>query len=111
MPITPEVAETTGSCDPGSSYAARRHLEHAFRAISTEDQAVVIMFELDGRSTSEIAQMLDKSEGSIRVRLHRARGRMREALARFQSTSTKESVTEPALKKESLCVVTKPNRD
>jgi len=111
LPITSEVAETTGSHDPGPSYAARRHLDRAFRALSPEDQAVVIMFELDGRSTSEVAQMLGKSEGSIRVRLHRARGRMREALARFQSTSTKESVTEPALTKESLCAVTKPNKD
>jgi len=111
LPITPELVEQAGSHDPGASYDARRHLDRAFRVLSPEDQAVVIMFELDGRSTSEIARILGKSEGSIRVRLHRARGRMREVLARFQSTSTQESETEPALTKESVCVVTKPNRN
>jgi len=109
LPMTPEAFEHPGSHDPGASYAARRHLDRAFGAISPEDQAVVVMFELDGWSTSEIARLLGKSEGSIRVRLHRARGKMREALARFQSTSGKESITESALTKESVCVVTKPN--
>ncbi|UCD64100.1 MAG: RNA polymerase sigma factor [Candidatus Zixiibacteriota bacterium] len=111
LPITPGVIERAGGLDPTDGYAARRYLERAFKVLSPDDQAVVIMFELDGRSTSEIAQMLGKSEGSVRVRLHRARGRMREALARFQSTSTLESVTEPALTKENLCVVTKPKKD
>lgn len=111
MPMKPEVVEQTGGRDPGVGYTARRHLEQAFKAISLEDRAVIVLYELDGWSTSDIARMMGKSEGSIRVRLHRARGKMREAMARFHSTSINESVTEPALTKESVCVATKPNKN
>jgi hypothetical protein len=52
-----------------------------------------------------------KTEASIRVRLHRARGRMRKALCGCESNSRQEAMVKPALAKERVCVAAKPEGD
>ncbi len=67
--------------DPSGEYEARRQLEYAFSALSAEDRIIVTLAELDGWKISEIAQLTSKSEGNVKMRLSRAREKMRKRLS------------------------------
>jgi RNA polymerase sigma-70 factor (ECF subfamily) len=47
-----------------------------------DHRAALILFNLEGRSVAETAQILDISVAAAKVRLHRARARLKEALSR-----------------------------
>ncbi len=53
----------------------------AVRALSSQQRAVVFLTYWDDLSPSEIAALLDVSEGSIRKQLARARAHLRKALS------------------------------
>jgi len=108
--LTPERSEMS-SFDPGSAYAARRRLEIAFRALNSNDHALVTLFELQGWTVAELTEIAGQSEGNIKVRLFRSRKKMRRALIRFDKRSAQEKVTRNNLIKEKVCVVTKPGKD
>ena len=57
---------------------------------------VVLMHYIDGLSCEEIAALLDSSPGAVRVRLHRARGQLREQLA---------AVAPLPMPKEGICMI------
>ena len=57
-----------------------RLLETAIDALPERYRAVVVLRELEGMSTQEAATCLSISEEAARVRLHRARGLLREEL-------------------------------
>ena len=58
----------------------RDELERAFRRLSAEHRAVVVMHHYLGLSGAEIAEALGLSPGTVRSRLHYARQQMRAAL-------------------------------
>lgn len=96
--------------DPAPGYASRRLLERAFRAVSTEDRALITLFEMEGWSTAELSKLNGRSEQALRVRLHRARRRMREALVRHQESVTRR-VAKPITVEDLLCAVRKSDAD
>jgi RNA polymerase sigma-70 factor (ECF subfamily) len=61
----------------------RRHLEAALMALPEGLRLVFILRELQGLSTDETATTLGVSAGTVKVRLHRARLRLRELLAEY----------------------------
>ena len=61
----------------------RRELEHALAALPDQQRYIVTLFELDGLSGPEIAEMLDMAEGTVRWHLHQARRTLRAALGPF----------------------------
>ncbi len=110
LPLTPEMEQNAPGVNPIGEHAARRTLERAFKAIGPEERALVTLFELEGWSVRELAGLNGASEGAIKVRLSRARRKMREALARFPSASARR--TEKAkLSEVDVCVVAKPGTD
>jgi RNA polymerase sigma-70 factor, ECF subfamily len=58
----------------------RRQLDQAIRDLPEPLRLVVILRDLEGLSTEETAAELGLSPGAVKVRLHRARQRLREAL-------------------------------
>jgi RNA polymerase sigma-70 factor (ECF subfamily) len=111
VPLTPDIYETVAADNPVPRQAARRRLEIAFRAVSPEDRALVTLFELEGRSINEIAELSGKASGTIRVRLFRARNKMRQAIIRYFRQSGPEKKTNPLRSKDKVCVVQKPAED
>jgi RNA polymerase sigma-70 factor (ECF subfamily) len=119
-PLTSEIEETVGGADPTVRYAARRRLERAFRAVSAEERAMITLFELQGWSAAELARLYGKTEGNIKVRLSRARRKMRKALVK-QSPSRRTRKTRETQKthenvetfegKDRICVATKPGEN
>jgi len=110
-PLTQEIADTIVGDDPGPRKAAQRRLEIAFKAVSSDDRALVTLFEIEGWPIEEIARMTGRSSGSIRVRLTRARDKMRRALIRYLRQSGPESISNPFLSEDKVCVVQKPAED
>ncbi|MDT3439775.1 sigma-70 region 4 domain-containing protein [Pseudofrankia sp. BMG5.37] len=55
--------------------------------LSETDRAVLTLSAWDGLTTDEIAGALQLTPSAVRQRLHRARRRLREALADHQQTS------------------------
>jgi len=58
----------------------RSSLNQALGSLPDRQRLIVTLFEIDGRSTEEIAGMLNVSQVTIRWHLHQARRALREAL-------------------------------
>jgi len=59
---------------------AREILDFALRKLSPEEQLVITLQEIEGKSVIEISQITGWSRVGVRVRAHRARGKLRNAL-------------------------------
>jgi RNA polymerase sigma-70 factor (ECF subfamily) len=94
--------------DPAPQYAARRRLEMALCALSPREQALVVLFELHGWSLAELSGVFDASSGSLKVRLHRARKKMRRVLEKAVDSGFRTARDDT---KDELCVATKRGRD
>jgi RNA polymerase sigma-70 factor (ECF subfamily) len=97
--------------DPRGAIEARRLLERAFATIPPEDRALVILFELEGWTMTELAAMTGRTPSGMKVRLFRIRRRMREALERYLARCDRKTRIEATLNEEDLCIAAKPNVD
>jgi len=61
----------------------RRELQNALAQLPDEQRWVVELFEIDGFTGPEIAEMLEMAEGTVRWHLHGARQTLRTVLAHF----------------------------
>jgi len=111
VPITADIREMPDNSNMAAMYAARRRLERAFQALNADDRALVVLRELQGWTISELAVLYDKSESNLKVRLFRARRKMRQALIRHFKESEQQTETLKIQSKEKICVVTKPGED
>jgi RNA polymerase sigma-70 factor (ECF subfamily) len=80
--LTPEAIENARVDDPRDRLFWRRRLTQVLRVLTPEDRALVVLHEVEGWSVPELAEMFSRPEGTIKTRLHRARGRMRQSLER-----------------------------
>lgn len=110
-PLTPQIEDTIGGTNPVTVQAARRRLDIAFRALSPDEKALVTLFELEGWPTSDLADLVGLSEGNVRVRLTRARSKMRKALIRYFKGSGSEKLIQTLSGEDKVCVVQKPVKD
>jgi DNA-directed RNA polymerase specialized sigma24 family protein len=65
-------------------------------ALSSDERVIVTLVDLEGWKISEVAELIKKSIGSIKMRLRRARDKMRKKLIEFyqldnESTTKQES--------------------
>lgn len=73
-----------GSADIETEIAARalpEHLQDLLSDLPPDYRAVVVLKDVIGFSYEEIAELLEIPVGTVRSRIHRGRGRLREALA------------------------------
>jgi RNA polymerase sigma-70 factor (ECF subfamily) len=87
---------------PVESGAIRREMSACVRAVvdglPDSQRTVLVLSEFEGHSDAEIATLLGRSVGSVKIRLHRARARLRDDLARccrLYSDSRNEIACEP----------------
>jgi RNA polymerase sigma-70 factor, ECF subfamily len=66
--------------DAQMSVAHRDELERAFRRLSTEHRAVLVLHHYVGLSGAEVGEALGLSAGTVRSRLHYARQAVRAAI-------------------------------
>ncbi len=75
-----ECLPDTDSPDPADDLTLREALQSFFDSLSEEDRAIMVRRYYDGEPTEAIAVSLGLRHGTVRVRLHRLRERLREHL-------------------------------
>lgn len=83
-------AKTAPADDPSGLYAARRRLEWAMTALSRDDRWLVMLCELEGWKIAEAAAMMSMTEGQIKMRLARAKKKMRQKLVELYGKQNAE---------------------
>ena len=109
LPLSREAFETAAEADPTAAHLARFRLEKAFAAVTADDRALIVLFEMHGWSIAEIAEMTGKSKDSIKVRLSRVRQKMRKALVTYLKRAG--STERELLAKGEVCVATRSVKD
>jgi RNA polymerase sigma-70 factor, ECF subfamily len=82
---TVEVPAGTSSTTPSPLLETERselrnHLKKALQLLPERQRVIVTMFDVEGFSSPEIAEVLGISDGTVRWHLHQARRVLREAL-------------------------------
>jgi RNA polymerase sigma-70 factor (ECF subfamily) len=68
--------------DPGTALAGRDELDRAFRELSPDHRAVLVLHHYAGLTKAEVADILGIPVGTVGSRLHNAARRLRAALDR-----------------------------
>jgi RNA polymerase sigma factor (sigma-70 family) len=78
--------------DPADRLTADESVLAAIKSLSDQDREVLLLSTWEDLKPKEIARALSLGEATVRTRLHRARGRLRESL---ESAGTSNEVNEP----------------
>jgi RNA polymerase sigma factor (sigma-70 family) len=103
-----EIADHDWNYDPTNFYEAKRRLDSALSALSIDDRIIVTLAELEGWKISELAELTSKTEGFIKMRLSRARTKMRERLGSLHRRTTKRIRDRGTV---NICCATEPEED
>jgi len=78
LPSTPRDPEgaATGA-------EAQRQVQQALLALAPDLRAAVVLYDIEGQSYREIAEVLGVPEGTVKSRIHRGRQALREELRQF----------------------------
>ena len=71
------------SDDPTEAQLAKVKLEKLFKVLSVYERGLVVLYELEGWTIGEIAGLYKKTEGSIKLKLFRARNKLKDELKRL----------------------------
>ena len=80
FPMTESVP--VSRIDPRGEHEARRLLDRALKELSSDDRALIILHDLQGWPMPDLAAMLKMPEGTVKVRIFRAKQKMRKYLER-----------------------------
>jgi RNA polymerase sigma-70 factor (ECF subfamily) len=86
---------------------ARLRLEIAMKPLSVKDRALVLLFETEGWSTTELAGLAGVSVDSVKARLSRTRRKMKTALVKYLSSGTQVSIPGWSEQEKDVCDVVK----
>jgi RNA polymerase sigma factor (sigma-70 family) len=81
----------SATTDPAVQVADREQLEQAFRRLSTEQRAVIVLQYYRDLTLPEIAEVLQVPLGTVRSRLHYAKRVLRAAIEADARQATRES--------------------
>ncbi|MFN3422227.1 MAG: RNA polymerase sigma factor [Armatimonadota bacterium] len=77
------IAEWRDPAEVAEQNELKRILEEAIQQLPESYRAVFLLRDVEGLSTKEVADILGISEGNVKVRLLRARLKLREILSRY----------------------------
>jgi RNA polymerase sigma-70 factor, ECF subfamily len=85
-----EIVESLSQKDPGGDRTSQlselqEKLNEVLQKLSPKHRTVVILFEIEGLSHQEIAEVMHTSEGTVRSRLHYARTQLQADLQSYLS--------------------------
>lgn len=89
LPFTKEAESLLISDNPSKSHLANLWLEKLYKAISAEEQGLIVLYEMEQWTIAELAEAYNKSEGAIKLKLFRIRNKMKKELKRLSNQSEK----------------------
>jgi RNA polymerase sigma factor (sigma-70 family) len=78
-----ELADKNGANREIYLRELQEKLNEAMQKLSIKHRAVITLFEIDGLSHAEIAQVMECSEGTVRSRLHYAKQFLQGELGKY----------------------------
>jgi RNA polymerase sigma-70 factor (ECF subfamily) len=78
-----DEAEPLAAADPPDDNDRRRALMLSLRRLSERERAAVVLRDLEGLSTGEVALAMGSSEATVRSQISQARAKMRVFLERY----------------------------
>jgi RNA polymerase sigma-70 factor (ECF subfamily) len=81
--IMAKLTDQTGADRDTYLRELQEKLNEAMQKLSIKHRTVITLFEIDGLSHSEIAQVMDCSEGTVRSRLHYAKQFLQGELSKY----------------------------
>ena len=78
----PAAAPAGTPADQVEGRERRRRLDIKVKGLSPQHRAVLVLRDIEGLSYDEIANITDTPVGSVKARLHRARGQLIDLLRR-----------------------------
>ena len=87
------VAAPTTAPEPAFPTAGQTRLGEPSRPLSESDRELLLLLAWEGLSNDEAARVLEIGPRALRVRLHRARRRLANALARQGSSDATDTAT------------------
>jgi len=82
-PETEGVSDAPSALEESERQDLGRVLQDALGTLSERQRLIVTMFDVDGRTSAEIGEVLDLAPGTVRWHLHEARRQLRGVLGRF----------------------------
>jgi RNA polymerase sigma-70 factor (ECF subfamily) len=82
-PEVDAVSTAPSALEESERAEARLILTQALAALPERQRMIVTLFDVDGRTSTEIGEMLELAPGTVRWHLHEARRALRAALSRF----------------------------
>jgi RNA polymerase sigma-70 factor (ECF subfamily) len=80
----PELADTGADPQQSASQAERRRaLQMSLRFLSEKERAAIVLRDLEGLSTGEVARALGSSEATVRSQISKARIKVRAFMERY----------------------------
>ena len=81
VPLRHHVASAEGSPEAiASEKAQRARIDEALMRLGERERAALVLRELEGLSTAEVAEALGSAEATVRVQISKARVKLRELL-------------------------------
>jgi RNA polymerase sigma-70 factor (ECF subfamily) len=65
---------------------AREILNRCMANLTPDEQLILTMAKIEGRTSTEISELTGKAAGTIRVALHRAKQKLAKKLTRLQES-------------------------
>ncbi len=90
----PESVDTHTPEQAADTRERTRRLERILSTLTLEQRAVFVMFEIEGFSCQEIAELSGVPTGTVYSRLHTARRRVETAISKLRSADRKEAFHE-----------------
>ena len=87
--VLDQVAAVDSDPDVGDAVAARELVDKLLECLSPKERLAVELIELEGHTSQEAADLLGSSAIALRVRVTRARAKMRKHLDILQSSNSK----------------------
>ena len=83
IPFTQELESSMPSDDPTDMQLAKVKLEKLFKVLTTYERGLIVLYEPEGWTIGEVAELYKKTEGSIKLKLFRARNKLKDELKRL----------------------------
>lgn len=93
LPFTQESEVLLPAENPTNAQMAKIWIEKLFNVISSEEQALITLYEMEQWTISELAELHKKSEGAIKLKLFRIRNKLKNEMVKLSKdneTSIKE---------------------
>ncbi len=83
MRLADTAARVPGPDREAENGELRSRIEDAISRLPDRQRAAVVLFEVEGLKITEVAELMDCSEGAVKSTLHRARRRLRDELREY----------------------------